>query len=639
MIRLRRTVLYVPADKPRALEKAARLAADAVIIDLEDAVLPDHKDVARAAAVASVGAIAASGKEVVIRVNGMDTPWYNADITEVRRAGVTALVLPKVKSAMDVKRVALRSGLCVWPMLETPQAILDAKAVAEAAASTGPAAMILGSNDLSAEVGFADSPSRDTLSLTLQLVSLAASAAGVDAIDGVLNVIDDEPRLRAEAEQVQRLGFAGKSVIHPAQIDPVNRVFSPSPAAIEAAERTVAAMRDAERRGAAVAMLDGRMVEGLHARAAERVVALAAAIADRTAPVEPETGAEAVTHEPPEAPETVEVEGAAVAPEPAAETPPATASAAASTVFETAFAEPDAGHEPDTTAADAPDDEDSTAEDPSVAAEDERAAAPEPDETVPEIDETDALASEPSDDAAAADADTAPEAGLATPELPEESAESTADAADADEDHLPPLDVEETEASEEPEATADAATAEEPVPDEDETPAGDEPLSPPGPADDDEAPRPETGLDAVATAEIVAADETPETEEPEARADDELVGDAGKSEPTTEPEPEPEPDNMDPAEADDIPLEASETDAPTAEAAKDDAEPATDAEDDASEAPAANPAMDEFESLFGQEMEELFKERPVSESPRIEADDDDAVEPQEPSEDDGKRSS
>jgi len=286
MIRLRRTVLYVPADKPRALQKAPGLAADVVIIDLEDAVAPGNKESARAAAIAAAEPIAESGKEVVVRINASDTPWYHDDVAALRRGGFAALVLPKVKTPLDVKRVALRTGLCVWPMMETAQAVLEAKGIAEAAASTGPSALVFGSNDLAAELGAEQPPTRAPLATAMRLLVLAAKAAGVDIIDGVLGAYDDNQRLKQESNQARSFGFTGKSVIHPAQIDLVNRLFSPKPATIEEARRVVAAMREAEEAGSGVATLDGKMVEALHARAAEHHLAMAAAVAERAAALE-----------------------------------------------------------------------------------------------------------------------------------------------------------------------------------------------------------------------------------------------------------------------------------------------------------------------------------------------------------------
>ncbi len=614
MIRLRRSVLYVPADKSRALEKAVGLGADVVIIDLEDAVAPDRKDVAREAAVAAAGALAASGKEVVVRINAIDTPWYNGDITEVRRAGISALVLPKVKTAMDVKRVGLRSGLCVWPMLETPQAILEAKAIAEAAASTGPAALILGTNDLCADVGFAEVPGRETLSLTLQLVALAASAAGVDAIDGVCNAIDDKPRLRGEAEQARRLGYTGKTVIHPAQIGPVNRVFSPAPAAVAAAHRVVAAMAEAERTGAAVATLDGRMVESLHARAAERLLAMAAAIEARA-------GVSDALDTP--AGEAAAPEGGAGA---GAGATDADSPAAVESIEPVAEAEAVAENEPV-----AEPEQEAVAEFETVA---ELEPQPEPDPEPEAAPEVEAAVAELEADAEPADAEPADQAEPAFDEP-----EPTADEAETAIDELAPTVDEAGPATDEPEPTAaEAETAtDEPEPMADEAETATNELAPT--ADEAE----------TATDEAKPAAEAPSVIalhfEPDAGPEPEPATEPDEPAPQDVPAPdigdEPEPDDAaEPATADDRPEDPvapedaedgavrDETADEAATAAEADGEPGTGEEPEG--AGRQDAGMDEFESLFGREMEELFKERPASEGPamdpadRVEADGDEA---------------
>ncbi|WP_461427086.1 HpcH/HpaI aldolase/citrate lyase family protein [Gymnodinialimonas sp.] len=279
MIRLLRTILYVPADNPRALAKAPSLPVDAVIVDLEDAVAPTRKDAARSEAIAAVAPLKASGKEVAVRINAPDTPWYNDDISEVRRAGFDGLVLPKVRTAIDVKRVALRSGMCVWPMMETAQAILEARTIAEAAASSGPAVLIIGTNDLAAEMLLDPEHARSSLTTALHMVVLAAKAAGLEAVDGVCNEVSDDRPARREAALARQMGFSGKTVIHPSQIESVNLMFSPRNNEVAEAERIVAAIRKAENNGSAVATVDGKLVETLHARVAERVIAVAAAVA------------------------------------------------------------------------------------------------------------------------------------------------------------------------------------------------------------------------------------------------------------------------------------------------------------------------------------------------------------------------
>lgn len=273
MVRLRRSVLYVPADNARALARVRDLACDAVIVDLEDAVAPGAKDAARAAVAASRD----FGRETAVRINGAGTAWHGDDVAAVREAQVTAVVLPKVRSAEDVERVAEATGASVWPMVETAEAVLDALAIARAAARTGPAALVLGLNDLAAELGALPGRDRAELAHAMQHTVLAAKAARVDVLDGVHNDIRDTEALAAEAAAARAMGMTGKTVIHPSQIAPVNAAFTPDEAAVAHARRTVEAMEAAAREGRAVATLDGRLVEHLHAEAARRILAIAEA--------------------------------------------------------------------------------------------------------------------------------------------------------------------------------------------------------------------------------------------------------------------------------------------------------------------------------------------------------------------------
>ncbi|WP_420391323.1 HpcH/HpaI aldolase/citrate lyase family protein [Acuticoccus sp.] len=279
MPQVRRSMLYVPGDNPRALAKAPGLAADVVVVDLEDAVAPDRKDEARDAARDALAALA-HGKEVALRVNGADTLWHEADVALAGELGV-AVLLPKVREAVDVERLAARLSAPIWPMMETAEGILNALAVAKAAAATGAGALVAGTNDLASELGATPGADRAALSTALQTIVLAARAAGLDAIDGVMNDIADEAGLVAEARAGRALGMTGKSVVHPAQVGPVNEVFAPSADEVARARAVVGAMEAAEQEGRSVATLDGRMVERLHADAARRTLALADAIASR----------------------------------------------------------------------------------------------------------------------------------------------------------------------------------------------------------------------------------------------------------------------------------------------------------------------------------------------------------------------
>ena len=276
MTRLRRTVLYVPADNARALEKSAGLPADVVIVDLEDAVSPERKEAAREAA---RGALSPD-RPVALRINAEGTPWHEADVALAAEVAVP-VILPKVRGPGDVERLATGIPGAVWPMMETAEGILAAAAIARAAAATGPAALVVGTNDLAAELGITVDAGRTALATALQLTVLAGRAAGLDVLDGVFNDVRDEPGLIAEATAGRALGMTGKTVIHPGQIGPVNRVFTPDEDAVRHARAIVAALEEAERAGRSVATLDGRLVERLHVDAAERTLALAKAAAQR----------------------------------------------------------------------------------------------------------------------------------------------------------------------------------------------------------------------------------------------------------------------------------------------------------------------------------------------------------------------
>ena len=278
MPNLRRTILYIPADNARALAKAATLAADAVIVDLEDAVAPERKESAREAARTAVETLKGL-KEVALRVNAADTPWHADDVALAATLGVP-VVLPKVKSAEDVTALAAHVGT-VWPMMESAEGVWNALPIAKAAAATGETVLIVGTNDLALELGAEPGPGRANLAFALQAIVLAGRSVRADIADGVMNDFRDEAGLIAEAEAGRAMGMTGKTVIHPSQVDPVNAVFTPSAEAVEAARATVAAMDAAEAEGRSVATLNGRMVERLHADAARRVLAMADAAAGR----------------------------------------------------------------------------------------------------------------------------------------------------------------------------------------------------------------------------------------------------------------------------------------------------------------------------------------------------------------------
>lgn len=287
-IRPRRSVLYMPGSNARALEKAREIAADALILDLEDAVAPDAKELARDQVCAAVKAGGYGRRELVIRVNGTDTPWFEADLAAASDAKPDAILIPKVSSPETLQRIGNQlTGLWadpaikVWAMIETPLAILDAERIASAARqpATRLACFVLGTNDLAKETRARFVAGRAPMLPWLTTAILAARAHGIDVVDGVYNDLKDEAGFAAECEQGRDLGFDGKTLIHPAQVAPANAIFAPDESELTRAKAIIAAFQQPENAGKGAIQLDGRMVERLHAEMAKRVVALADAIA------------------------------------------------------------------------------------------------------------------------------------------------------------------------------------------------------------------------------------------------------------------------------------------------------------------------------------------------------------------------
>ena len=284
LVRPRRSVLYMPGSKPRALEKARGLAADALILDLEDAVAPGEKVTAREGVVAALAEGGYGPRETVVRVNGLDTEWGAADLDAAAATGADAILVPKVESAAMVAEVERRmiaagapDSMLVWAMMETPLGVLRADEIAQASARMG--CFVMGTNDLVKDLGADHMPGRESVLTSLGLCILAAKAHGLAIVDGVHNAFRDLDGLRASCEQGRAMGFDGKTLIHPAQLDVANEVFAPDAAALERARVEVAAYAEAEARGEGVAVVDGRIVENLHAEAARRLIARAEAIA------------------------------------------------------------------------------------------------------------------------------------------------------------------------------------------------------------------------------------------------------------------------------------------------------------------------------------------------------------------------
>lgn len=287
-IRPRRSVLYMPGSNARALEKAKTLAADALILDLEDAVAPDAKLTAREQVCAAVKAGGYGPREVIIRANGLDTPWGRDDIIAAAAANPDGILIPKVsnpEALQDVGKLLADAPehIRVWAMVETPAAILDIARIAAAARdrSTRLACFVMGTNDLAKETRARFVPGRAPMLAWLLLALTAARAEGLDILDGVYNNISDMDGFRAECEQARDFGFDGKTLIHPTQVEPANDIFAPPAAEVEWARKIIAAFQQPENAGKGVLSVDGKMVEILHAEIGKRVVAVADAIAAR----------------------------------------------------------------------------------------------------------------------------------------------------------------------------------------------------------------------------------------------------------------------------------------------------------------------------------------------------------------------
>jgi citrate lyase beta subunit len=284
-VRPRRSVLYMPGANTRALEKARTLPADALIFDLEDAVAPDAKQAARANVVAAAKSRSYGKREIVIRCNGLGTEWGKADVAAIATSGADAILVPKVESAADVASIVALldasgapSSMAVWAMMETPKGILRAEEIA--ASHKRLQLFVMGTNDLVKDMRARHTPMRLPMLAALGLGMLAARAHGLTILDGVYNDIQDTEGFRAVCQQGLEMGFDGKTLIHPSQVEPCNEVFAPSVAEIEMAGKIVIAFKAAQAEGKGVVTVDGRMIENLHVEQAERALALAAAIKD-----------------------------------------------------------------------------------------------------------------------------------------------------------------------------------------------------------------------------------------------------------------------------------------------------------------------------------------------------------------------
>ena len=273
-----RSVLYIPGSKDRARDKARSLPVDAIIFDLEDAVSVDAKIEARGTLAAALAAGGYGARAKIIRINGLDTEWGADDARAMKDVDCDAILLPKVGSPADIDALAALIGpdTPIWAMMETPEGIFNAKAIAAHPRLQG---MVAGTNDLAKELNCRTRPDRLPMQMALQTILMAARAHGVVAIDGVYNQFKDDAGLAAECEQGRDLGFDGKTLIHPAQVDITNTAFAPSEAEIDLARRQIAAFAEVEASGQGVAVVDGKIVENLHVETARKILALADAIA------------------------------------------------------------------------------------------------------------------------------------------------------------------------------------------------------------------------------------------------------------------------------------------------------------------------------------------------------------------------
>jgi citrate lyase subunit beta / citryl-CoA lyase len=287
-IRPRRSALYMPGSNARALEKAKTAPADVIIMDLEDAVAPTAKVVARTQVVAAVRAGGFGGREIVIRCNGLETEWGNDDLRAAADCGADAVLLPKISSPAMLARAAhdlahAPAALRIWAMIETPLGVMNVREIAATAANPHSrlSCLVIGTNDLLKETRAEFDENRTAALFWLSAIMTAGKAYGLDVLDGVYNDFRDPDALLRECRQGRQLGMDGKTLIHPDQIETANTVFGPSEAEIAAAWTIIHAFELPENQGRGVITLNGRMVERLHAEMARRTVAIAEAISDR----------------------------------------------------------------------------------------------------------------------------------------------------------------------------------------------------------------------------------------------------------------------------------------------------------------------------------------------------------------------
>lgn len=283
--RPRRSILYMPGANTRALEKGRTLPADGLILDLEDAVAPDAKVQARENVVKALEEGGYGKREILLRINGLDTPWGHADAQAAAKSKADAILIPKVESAAQVRQVenimeqaGAPDSMTIWCMMETPMGMLHAEEIAQS--SRRLAGFVMGTSDLAKDLRCAHTPLRLPMITSLGLCLLAARAYGLAIVDGVYLNLEDDEGFAASCVQGKELGFDGKSLIHPKTVAKANEVFAPSAEEVAWARKIIEAHAEAERQGKGVVVVDGKLIENLHVAAARRQVELAEAIAE-----------------------------------------------------------------------------------------------------------------------------------------------------------------------------------------------------------------------------------------------------------------------------------------------------------------------------------------------------------------------
>ncbi|HRE53932.1 MAG TPA: CoA ester lyase [Candidatus Competibacter sp.] len=281
--RPRRSVLYMPGSNARALEKARALPADGLILDLEDAVAPDAKEIARKQVCEAVAAGGFGMRELIIRVNGLSTKWGYEDIAAASKSGANALLLPKVESADAIRHMeaimranGAPDSMTIWAMMETPRSVLESQRIAESTPRME--CLVMGTSDLAKELDCTHTHERLPFMTSLGLCLLAARAAGLAILDGVYLDLNDETGFEFACKQGSELGFDGKTLIHPKQVGPCNKVFTPRPEDVAWSRKIIEAHAAAAARGEGVVVVDGKLIENLHVESARRVVGMADAI-------------------------------------------------------------------------------------------------------------------------------------------------------------------------------------------------------------------------------------------------------------------------------------------------------------------------------------------------------------------------